>query len=123
MIKVEIGQRVIIHQPGNRYANKRDGTVVKVGRVWIDVLPDSAGSWTHRFRLDTQTDGTDIGHPAMFYTLDQWAQHERDNGADAYLKAQGITIEYSSPWRGRQVELAALVEAAAPPAVTVDGGA
>jgi hypothetical protein len=106
-VKVEVGQTVmVLGGYGSREAVR--GTVVKIGRVWIDVHREGQG-WGWRFRLDTQTDGSDFGSPPRFYTLDQWAQHEREASASAFLRAQGITVEYSSSWRARMVELAQML--------------
>lgn len=110
MVKVEIGQTVIVWDGhGRAKADPIRGTVVKIGRVWIDVHREGV-SWGWRFRLDTQTDGSRIGSPARFYTLDQWAAHQLEDAAVTWLREQGITIEWHSKvWARRHVELAKLI--------------
>lgn len=110
-VKVEMNQPVVMADGYRRGPDR--GTVVKVGRVWIEILPEGwpAGR-TRRFRLDTQTDGSEIGTPARFYTLDQWAERERRVEADRFLREQGIRIETGSRWHGREVELASLLRKA-----------
>lgn len=107
MIKVEVGQPVMVHGGYGRAEPVR-GTVVKVARVWIDVHREGK-NWGWRFRLDTQTDGGNFGSPPRFYTLDQWAQHQREESASAFLRQQGIMVDYSSPWLQRKAELATLI--------------
>jgi hypothetical protein len=107
MVKVEIGETVMVLSGYGRKDAER-GTVVKVARVWIDVHREGQ-RWGWRFRLDTQTDGSNFGSPPRFYTLTQWAERERENSAAAYLRAQGVSVDHASPWRSRVVELATLI--------------
>lgn len=111
MIKVEIGQPVII--VGGYRSEGRGGTVAEVARVWIKIQPDgTTGEWARqRFRLDDQTDGSRVGLPARFYTLDQWAEREREDEAATFLREQGIEVGFGSSWRGRKAELADLIRA------------
>lgn len=104
MVKVELGQEVMTTSWQSR--DPQPGKVVKVGRVWIDVDVDS---FTLRYRLDTQTNGSQYGSPPRFYTLDQWAEKQREDEARDYLREQGIEFSYVSPWRRRLVELADLI--------------
>lgn len=108
-VKVQVGQQVIVTDGlGRAKMDVLNGTVAKVARVWIDVHREGRNQgW--RFRLDTQTDGSTIGSPPRFYTLTQWATKLRKDSAAAYLREQGITIKYCSPWRDRQTELAKLM--------------
>lgn len=117
MIKVELGQPVMV-ATGYK-ASAQPGEIVKIGRVWIEIKTEAGKGWHQngRFRLDDQTDGSKIGVSAHFYTLEQWAEKERRGAALEFLKSQGITLEYGSPWRGREAELAALVR----PATVRDG--
>lgn len=109
MIKVEIGQPVIM--TGNRPGGE-PGTVVKIGRVWIEVRPNGIpGDWTYRFRLDDQTDGSGYTGRARFYTLDQWAKKLRHDEAATFLREQGIEVGFGSSWRGRKAELADIIRA------------
>jgi len=111
-IIVEVGQPVIMVD-GNHYGRMttQRGTVVKAARVWITVQPDdNAHKWAaQRYRLDTQTDGSPYSYAPRFYTLEQWAERERRDQAQTFLRKQGISIEYSSPWRGHEHELAELI--------------
>lgn len=106
-VTVEVGQPVMVSQGYGAKGVVR-GTVVKVARVWIDVHREGQG-WGWRFRLDSQTDGSGTGSAPHFYTLDQWAQLQREISAGQYLRAQGISVEFGSAWRGRMIELAGLV--------------
>lgn len=115
MVKVEVGQTVIVtDEYGHAKQNAYRGTVVKVARVWIDVHCEGQ-QWGWRFRLDTQTDGGDIGYRPRFYTLDQWAEKLQRDAADAFLRGQDVTVGYRSPWRDRKVELAQLMGWTVPP--------
>jgi hypothetical protein len=106
MVNVQIEQQVkVTDGHGRAKATVYDGTVVKVGRVWIDVHKDGQ-QWGWRFRKDTQTDGSNFGHRPRFYTLEQWATKQRQDSAEAYLREQGIDVRYDSPWRERMTELA-----------------
>lgn len=108
---MEIGQKVMVSEFGG--SRSTPGEIVKIGRTWIDVHREGR-AWGWRFRLDDQTDGSARGLPPRFYTLDQWAKCERERAASAFLREQGITIGYASPWRERVVELATLLGWTAP---------
>jgi hypothetical protein len=109
MMDVQIGQPVKVTDGlGRAKAVVHDGTVVKVGRVWIDVHREGQ-QFGWRFRKDTQTNGSSIGSPPRFYTLGQWATKQRQDSAEAYLREQGIDVRYGSPWRERMTELAKLI--------------
>lgn len=106
MVKVESGQQVIVMDGhGRAKAQVYRGTVAKIGRIWIDVHREGS-DWGWRFRLDTQTDGSKFGVSARFYTLEQWAEKQCRDSAMAWLHGQGITVGYTSPWRGEEVKLA-----------------
>lgn len=106
MIDVKVGDIVII---GGREYEPREATVTKVGRAWITV---GEGWQEKRFRLDDQTDGSEIGYPVQFYTPSQWAEKQRADEASTFLREQGIEFGWTSPWRGREVELADLIRSA-----------
>lgn len=81
---------------------KRDpvpATVIKVGRVWITVAPKERSVRVWRFRLDTQSDGSDCGYPVFFRTAEQQRYHEIATDATAYLHRLGVRIEHYSPLR------------------------
>lgn len=107
MIDVKIGDKIMITE----YRAVREAEVVKVARVWITIKYEGKYSSERRFRLDDQTDGSDIGSPSRFYTMEQWEEKKLRDEASVFLVSQGITIEYGSQWRGREIELAALVRA------------
>lgn len=109
-MKLALQQPVIITSGGGRQIHTEPGTIVKIGRVWVDIQPDNRGV-VRRFRMDTQSDGSGIGYGTHFYTLDQWAEHQRQKAASEFLRDQGITIESRSPWHRRATELADLIRA------------
>jgi hypothetical protein len=117
---VRVGDTVIVYSGNHSRRMQADRyTVIKVAKVWITVRyegkEESGAAWDRRFRLDDHTDGAEVA-PSRFYTLTQWAKREREVEADAFLKEQGITLEYASPWRKRRAELADLIRAGLGPA-------
>lgn len=115
-ITVTVGQPVVMVSGNHsRRMTTRRGTVVKAARVWIEVLPDDLADepngWNRRrYRLDTQTDGSQHSYAARFYTLEQWAELERRDQAQTFLREQGIDLRFESPWRGHEHELAELLK-------------
>lgn len=107
----EVGQPVIMTENRSRQIREIPGKVVKIGRVWIDIEPDSGGL-ALRYRKDTQKDGSGIGAGSYFFTLEQWERRSREMAAEEFLRGQGISLGYGSPWRGREIELANLIRAA-----------
>ena len=119
-VSVKLDQSVVIAEA--RAFKAKSGKVVKIGRVWIEIQPEGwTGGRTLRFRLDTQTDGSYIGAPPRFYTLDQWAERRRQATADKFLRDQGISINSGSVWRGREFELASLLGLTQPQPTTPGG--
>lgn len=111
-VKVELNE-VVMMVEGYRRQTVHRGKVIKIGRVWIDVKrEDQPARDSQRYRLDTQTDGGQYVSSPRFYTLAQWAEMERHEQAARVLREQDISINSGSPWRGREVELAALLTAA-----------
>jgi hypothetical protein len=110
-ITVELGQQVIMIEGSGKSQIEKRGTVTKIGRVWIEVTRDGQ-TWTQRYRLDDQTDGSNYAARARFRTLDQWAEQKRQIEAERFLREQGIEVGYRSPWRERVVELAELIRGA-----------
>lgn len=104
-----IGQPVIITY-GDRTAPSR-GTVTKIGRVWCEITTTGEYRITRKFRIDDQSDGIGIGHGIHFYTEAQWTERQLRTRATDLLRDQGIRVDYDSPWRGREVELADLIVA------------
>ena len=103
---LRVGETVIIHAPGQ---TESEAVITKIGRVWITV---GKGFRERRFRRDDQTDGSNYGHRSRFYTRAQWAEHQQQVAAYAFLRNQGIEIRYDSPWHGRETELAAIIKEA-----------
>lgn len=115
MIKVEPGQQVIVADRSRHSATWR-GVVVWVGRVWMQVVREEdqgrPGALRHKFRLDNQSDGSKYGDRARFYTLGQHVEKQKLDEATSFLKDQGIRLDYDSPWRGREVQLALVLVSA-----------
>lgn len=103
MIDVKVGDTVIVTE---HRRDPREAVVSKVGRVWVTV---GEGWQERKFRLDDQSDGSNIGYGTHFYTPDQWAEKQRSDEASTYLREQGIEIGWTSPWRGREIELANVI--------------
>jgi hypothetical protein len=87
-------------------------TVVKVGRVWIELVSTDKHQYRMSWRMRRDTQDQDTRYPgssASFLTMDQYAWTETRNGALATIHDHGLTVESRSPWRGREVELADLL--------------
>jgi len=91
--------------------------VVKAARVWIVLEATGEGAlighaW--RMRRDTRDEATQyISDNASFVTPEQKAWDEAQHEAEAFLREQGISIEWTGPWHGREQELADLIRKAA----------
>lgn len=122
---LEPGQKVMVRRssldqrgrkPEDRYV---PAVVVKAARVWVELkradLPESALGHRHwRMRRDTQDEATQYsGSNASFATLDQHEWDKARNWAHGVLQENGIRLDHSSPWRGREVELADMISHAA----------
>jgi len=109
--EIEVGQQVIVLS-GNRWPTQADtpGVVTQAARVWITVAVGDYGR-EQRFRLDTQTDGSTIGVPDRFYTMEQWAETQRNDAARAFLHEQGIYLQPRSPWCNCPAQLVDLIKA------------
>lgn len=114
---LSVGDTVIVVEPRYRGNNKTTGTVISKARVWIEVEAPAIGlfkpKW--RFRLDSQTDGSDSHYSIRFQTPDQYRFYMARDSAANYLKEQGIDPDYRSPWRDRVVELARIIWTASQP--------
>lgn len=106
MIDVNVGDTVIVTEYRQEPC---EATVTKVARVWITA---GEGWREKKFRRDDQTDGSDTGVPAHFYTLTQWAEKQQQVEVATFLREQGIDLRHDSPWRGREAELAGIIRAA-----------
>ena len=112
----EAGQEVIILPGGwGKKMAPVPARIVKVARVWVDVESTGKEFPSHwRIRKDTRDEG-DRNYSqrnARLYTLEQWAEYQREKEAELLLAEQGIEIRYSSPWYRRKIELADLIRKA-----------
>jgi hypothetical protein len=115
---VKVGDEIVmVYHTGRLYAGKSDdrivrATVTKAARVNLDIEESIASvrpvgeprKHTWRIRRDTSMEN---GHNGYYgwkaYTVEEW-KHAR-----TFLREQGISINHSSPWNGREVELANLI--------------
>lgn len=108
-----VGSPIYLITPSHRRLDSnpaRPGTVVQKARVWIIVeLEGKDLPRTCRLRLDDQSDGSGSHYAYRFRTPEQHAWYEAQDAAYAFLSDQRITVEMSSPWRDRKVELARLI--------------
>lgn len=103
-----VGSSILVLGGTSRCSTTMPATVVKKGRVWVTVAPvDGPPYLVWRFRLDTQTDGSDHGFPMHFRTPEQQRYREVSVDAALYLHTIGVRIEYDSPVR--RVALARLI--------------
>lgn len=113
------GQRVMVRRSANDQRGRKPedryipAVVVKAARVWVELDRVEGRGYpsTWRMRRDTQDEGSNYsGSNASFATLDQ---HEWDKARDRafrILQDNGIRLDSSSLWRGREVELADLID-------------
>jgi hypothetical protein len=106
MIDVKVGDTVIIT---DHRREPREVIVTKVGRVWFTV---GEGHQEVKFRLDDGTTGSGYSSGPHAFTPDQWDEGLRISEARDFLREQGVSIEYASLWRGREIELANLIRSA-----------
>lgn len=106
-VSVKVGDTIMVSMG---YGRKKtmEATVTKVGRVWIET------NHLDKFRLDTQTNGSNYGDAPRFWTMEQWAERFKRNEACKFLREQGINVARfsGSPWWGREVELAEIIRKA-----------
>lgn len=111
------GDTVYVIRPSYRYARRNDrpaptrAVVVKAARVWLTIRSDDKWATEWRMRRDTQ-DENDRDYPqrnARFVTAAQLAYEQTAREAVDLIHEQGIDIRLRSPWRGREIELAALL--------------
>jgi hypothetical protein len=125
--KLAVGDPVFVilssnlHRGATREQRTLPAEVVEVKRVWCVLREEGRGApvgrhW--RMRLDDQDEG-DRTYPQnndRFVTPAQHAYETALYGARAYLREQGVQLAPRSPWVGREVQLAAVLRAAAPDA-------
>lgn len=103
------GQQVLVVEGyGSGRRNPVNGVVVKVGRVWCEILREGRHD-PEKFRMDSQDTGSGFASDPRFYTFAQWEQLQLTTKAVDFLRAQGISINIGSPWRNRETELAKLL--------------
>jgi hypothetical protein len=113
------GQPVMVCRSMNDYRRSKPedryipAVVVKASRVWVDIEKPGSETWSvnrWRMRRDTQDEATQYpGNNASFATLEQHAWDLAAIQARQVLRDNGITLDLGSPWRGREIELAALI--------------
>lgn len=124
--KPKIGDQVVVILSANLnrgqtlHQRTRQAEVTEVGRVWCVLQETGPGAligrhW--RMRLDDQTQGKKAFRQDndRFLTAEQHAWETALNEARTYLRMQGIELQAQSRWRGREVQLAALVRAGETP--------
>ena len=101
-----VGSEVIVRE----HYGSCHGTVIFVGRVWVKIELAQFSGIVHRFRLDTQEDGSNRGTPGYFRTPEQQRFFEAQADAAKYLHTIGVRMEYGTPMlRGKVLELARLI--------------
>lgn len=128
---LNVGDTLIMRSgtPGRRDGQTDTAVrVVTVGRKYVHVVlaeyyeryiaaTPEARSWrwsTRRFLLADQKEGAPgdrVGYSASIATAEQHAYDREHVAADAYLRSEGVDLRRSSPWFGREVELAGLLKA------------
>lgn len=97
--------------------------VAKASRVWVEIHSAEEhfpAKW--RMRRDTQDEGTEyINSNASFRTPEQHRWHVARSGGRQFLREQGISIAWKSPWIGREAELADLIRRSDPAYKPKDG--
>lgn len=116
-LKLAPGDKVFVVRSMNDMRRRSDAgryipAVVKsAARVWVTLTSDEGGwPFVWRMRLDTQDDGGNYpGSSYRFVTAEQKDREEATSAARKLLREQGIIVEYSSPWRGKEAKLAELL--------------
>jgi hypothetical protein len=108
--KVAVGDRLLVLRPQNRF---RDNdpipvTVVKVGRVWVDLATE--GNLSYRMRLDTQNEGSKYSQQNRFVTPAQHEWEQQIEGARSVLRDAKVNPGFGSPWHSDESRLLALAE-------------
>jgi hypothetical protein len=106
-----------LHRGQSREQRTRRGRITAIARTWLVIYeigkdPLRARSW--RMRIDTQREGNKnySQHDARFLTVEQDERERAKIAAAEYLDEQGIDIRHTSPWHGREAELADLLKSA-----------
>lgn len=100
-----VGDKVWVHDNLGHLA-----TITVAGPMWLTVKADDS-LLTWRMRRDNQT--TEIRPESWnvrFLTLEQKAYRDKLKTAHEFLRTQGIIIVGNSPWKGREIELAATLK-------------
>lgn len=118
--ELTVGQQVMVRRSPNDMRRRGPeerwipAVVTKAARVWVEMKrPDVDTEWSiyrWRMRRDSQDEGTQYsGNNASFATLEQYEWELARAWADEVLQQHGLRVEFSSPWRGREIELAQLL--------------
>lgn len=115
--KFSAGDKGFIYDRGLSRTRRRPATVVEVARVWMVVEADD-GSFPPKFRIrmSTQDDGSQTSYGAHFLTIEQDAIRQADHEATAFLREQGIRVDWSTAarWNSREgrIKLTRIIRAA-----------
>lgn len=121
--KLDPGQRVIVRRSPNDMRRRPPeeryipAVVTKAAQVWVTLeqADDGPRPKTWRMRRDTQNEGSNYSSlNASFATLEQHAWDQAAWSALAVLRDHGIELARQSPWHGREIELAELLNSVDP---------
>lgn len=112
LLKVAKGDTLVIHSHYGRGDTVQEVTVVKVGRVWVEVKGQYGPP--RKYRMDDRTDGSGYSQHGMIYTQQEWARKQATDEARQRVHAHGVRLQFDSPWDDRIVELADLLDNATP---------
>lgn len=110
---VKVGDTLLVFLA--RYSRDRtppapiEATVIKVGRVWIELQdPDSTSRFprTWRLRLDTQDDASKTNYHDRFVTTGQFEWEQQVAAARAAVAS--LKLDWTSPWQRDEDRLLAL---------------
>ena len=92
---IHVGDEIIILYRMRRGRETAMAVVTKVSRVWITAETVGAYPRELRFRLDTQTDGSDVSMPTCFRTLAQYEKSQKLSSALKVLKEHSFERRWS----------------------------
>lgn len=117
--EVTVGdQLVMIYRTGVLHSGKSTDRIVpaivtEAKRINLTVGQLATEGLQRRWwavRRDTRAEGGASGsYGWRAYTLDEHEHAQRLSAATSYLTQQGLMIRLGSAWRGREIELAALI--------------
>lgn len=102
---IVVGGTVVVIHTDIRHKYTCDGTVTKVGPVWVTVGMGGPSNREYRFRKDSQEDPTVVGCRVLFRTPEQHRYEVAREDSQRYLKGAGIMID-----RGSKVNVVSLAQ-------------